>query len=548
MQEKVSIKWNLIKFDINSKNEDINDILLKRFENDYAFDKWVKDLYDPLLLCGMREAVDRIKKAKEKNERIMIFWDYDVDGVTSTSILMHFFRKVWLEASYRLPHRINDWYWLKNYFVDEMHSLWVNLIVTVDCWTKDIETIKYAKSKNIDVIVTDHHEVPEIIPKEAVSIINPRRKDCLYPFKNLSWAWVAFKLMSALAKELLPEKEVENYIENSIDIAAIWTVADCMTLTWENRIIVENGLKQLKKSRSRWIRSLIKDRINEDLDSDIFSFLIWPKLNSAWRLDTPYKAVNLILNNWDSVEETIKEIEILNEKRRKLTYKYYDLALENINIEDNIIFYESDEINHWIIWILAWKLTEKYYKPSIVLIEEDDKYVASCRSPDFFSIVEILDKYKKYFLAYWWHKQAAWFSILKSNYLEFKEKILQEVNKMDFREYKKTIYIDKLIELDEIWFNFYSDVDRFKPFWLGNPKPIFMIENFDYLNLFYLWKWKDHIKFETKSWHKVVGFFLWEYFDEIKNSSQIDLIFELNIDNYNWRRSLQLNVIDIIKN
>ncbi len=546
MQEKLSIKWNLVKFYKKSLYEDVEDILQKRFWDNYIFDKWIKDLYDPLLLCWMKDAVKRIIQAKKNEERIMIFWDYDVDGVTSTSILMHFFKKVGIQASYRLPHRINDWYGLKKYFIDEMSSLWVSLVITVDCGTRDIEVIKYAKDKWIDVIVTDHHSVPEIIPKEAISVINPKRKDCLYPFKELSWAWVAFKLMSALAKEILPEKEATKYIEESIDIAAIWTVADCMTLTWENRIIVENWLKQLKKSRSRWIKKLIKDRINDDLDSDIFSFLIWPKLNSAWRLDTPYKAVNLILNNSDSVEETIQEIEILNEKRRKLTYKYYDLALEKVNINDNLIFYESDEINHGIIWILAWKLTEKYYKPSIVLIEEDDKFVASCRSPDYFSIVEILEKYKDYFLAFWWHKQAAWFSILKSKYKEFKEKILQDVNKEDFTKFKKTIYVDKLIKIDDLGFNFLDKVNRFKPFWLWNPKPIFMIEDFKYENLSYLWKWVEHIKFYVKSWHKIVWFFLWDYFKNIKKSSKIDLIFELNIDNFNWNRNLQLNVIDFL--
>lgn len=546
MQELLSFKWNVIKFDENSFFEDIDSILLKRFNWDFNWNSSMDDLHDPYLLCGMSEAVQRIKKAKELWQKVMIFGDYDVDWVTSASILMHFFKKVWILASYRLPHRINDWYWLKTYFIDEFASIWVDLVITVDCWTRDTEVISYAKTKWIDVIITDHHSVPEIIPDEAVALINPKRQDCNYPFKHLSGAWVAFKLMSALALDFLDEKDVKKYLEETIDITAIWTVSDCMLLIGENRIIVEAWLKQLKKSRSRWIRKLVEQKIHDDLDSDIFSFLIWPKLNAAWRMDTPNKAINLILNNSDSVENTIDEIEILNEMRKKLTLKYFELALENINRDDNIIFFESKDITHGIIWIVAWKLTEKFYRPSIVLKEEDDKLVASCRSPDYYSIVEILDKYKDYFLWFGWHKQAAWFSILKKDYLEFKQKILKEVNEIDFKEYKKAILVDKIISLDELWFNFLDKVNAYKPFWLWNPKPVFMVKDFEYNRVAYLWQWVDHIKFDTKFGFKVLAFGMWQFMDKIKNNKDISIIFELNLDNYNWNKNLQLNIIDIL--
>lgn len=546
MHEQISFKWNIIKYDENSLFEDIDKILLSRFEKDFDFWKTLDDLYDPYLLCGMKDSVDRIKIAKDLWQKVMIFGDYDVDWVTSTSILMHFFKKVWIVASYRLPHRINDWYWIKSYFIDEFESLWVDLIITVDCWTRDTEVIKYAKSKWIDVIVTDHHSVPDIVPKEAIALINPKRNDCLYPFKDLSWAWVAFKLMSALVKEYLDEDDAKKYIEESVDIAAIWTVADCMVLTWENRIIVEAWLKQIKKSRSRGIRKLIEDKIHDDLDSDIFSFLIWPKLNAAWRMDTPYKAINLILNNWESVEETILDIENLNDTRKKLTSIYFEEALAKINQEDNIIFFDSPDISHGIIWIVAWKLTEKYYRPSIVLKEEWEKYVASCRSPDYFSIVEILEKYKEYFIWFGWHKQAAWFSIEKSKFNEFKKAILEEVNKIDFSQHKKTINIDKLVCLDELWYNFIEKVNYYKPFWIWNLKPVFMINNLIYDRVLYLGQWIDHIKFDNKYWFKIIGFGFWKYMDKIKQQKDISIIFELNIDKYNWNKNLQLNIIDII--
>jgi len=255
MQEKISIKWNKVEFDINTLSQSIENILQARFQHN-ELEKNITDLYDPYLLNDMEKAVERIKKAHSNNERVIIFWDYDVDGVTSTSILMHFFKKIWLQVSYRLPNRITDGYGMKSYFMDELAKIWVTLVITVDCWTRDIEVIQYAKTLWIDIIVTDHHAVPEVIPEEAIAIINPKRKDCNYPFKDLSWAWVAFKLMSALAKYFFPPEKYTQYLQETIDIAAIWTVADCMPLTDENRIIVLEWLKQIKQSRSLGIRKL----------------------------------------------------------------------------------------------------------------------------------------------------------------------------------------------------------------------------------------------------------------------------------------------------
>lgn len=210
-----------------------------------------EDLHDPYELKDMDKAVARIKQAHEKKETVMIFGDYDVDGVTSTSILMHFFQKIGLKASYRLPDRVKDGYGMKTYFIDEMKQLGVDLVVTVDCGTKDIEVVNHAKSLGIDVIITDHHAVPESTPENAIALINPHQDDCNYMYKNLAGAGVAFKVVQALAYEFLSKSEAKKYLQETIDIAAIGTVADCMRLTGENRIIVQAGLKQLKNTRSK---------------------------------------------------------------------------------------------------------------------------------------------------------------------------------------------------------------------------------------------------------------------------------------------------------
>ena len=544
MHQKQGIRGYKVLYE-ESLDTSIEDILLTRFKDD-ELSKTLEDLHDPYLLMWMKEAVERIKKAHERKERVIIFWDYDVDGVTSTAILMHFFKKIWMQVSYRLPHRIKDGYGLKNYFIDDVVSQWVSLLITVDCGTKDVEVIRYAKNLGLDIIVTDHHAVPEVIPVEAVAVINPKRKDCTYPFKSLSWAWVAFKLMMALARDFFPQEVYKNYLKESIDIAAIGTVADCMSLTWENRIIVQEWLKQIKNSRSKWIRRLIEHKLEEDLDADVFWFLIWPRLNAAWRMDTPVKALHLILDQKETLDQTLLDIEVLNDKRKQLTSLFFEEAMMAVNPQDNILFFSSDTIEHWIIWIVAWRLTEHFYRPSIVLTEHNDILVASCRSPDFFDIVSLLEKYKDLFVTFWWHKQAAGFSIKKEEFQKLKALLVDELNALDFSSHKKMIYVDKILQSEEIWFKLIQKINQFRPFWIGNPKPIFMLQNFRHSGVSYLWKWVEHIKFNHPFWFKILWFWFGEYMDKIKKSEDISLIFDISEDNYSWKKWLMLKIIDIV--
>ncbi len=551
MTNTTSIKGNIIKFDKKTKLLDIEEILQSRFEWEEFLPNTLASLHDPYLFKDMKKAVERLLKAKNDEERIFIFGDYDVDGVTSTSILMHFFAKTGFKASYRLPHRVKDGYWLNKWVIDEAKELDVKLIVTVDCWTRDVELIEYAKSIWIDVIITDHHSVPEIIPKDAVALINPKRLDCNYPYKWLAWAWVAFKLMQALAKEFFDKEEYEEYIMSSIDICAIGTVADCMQLNGENRVIVELWLKQVRNSRSRGIKRLLEQDLEGELDADIFGFTIWPRLNAAGRMDCPTKAVNLILNQSSSVEKTLSEIEALNEKRKFLTKQFVEESEMKINKEDNLIFYISKDIPHWIMWIVAWRITEKYHRPVIALKDEGEKLVASCRAPEYFSMIEILEKRNDMFLAFWGHKQAAGFSISKEKFSEFKSSILSEVNKQDFSKHKKEIDITKIVKLEELWFNFLRKINRFKPFGMWNPKPVFMIEDLKDFKIEILWnKSRDHLKFTTKHWFKIFAFFMWDFYEELKRSvrewKKLDLIFDVSEDNWMGKKNLMLKVVDVV--
>ena len=398
----------------------------------------------------------------------------------------------------------------------------------------------------IDIIVTDHHHVPEITPDDAIAFLNPNRSDCGYPDTGLAGAGVAYKLVMAIAREYFDDDQYQKYIQESIDIAAIGTVADCMQIVWENRIIVTEWLKQIKNSRSRGIRKLIEDKIHEDLDADIFGFLIGPRLNAAGRMDSAYKAVNLILNNSSSLEKTLREIEELNNLRKERTKEHSETAFESIDSTNNIIFYNSDEIEHGIIGIVAGRICEKFYRPSIVLIDEWDKLIASCRSPKYFSIVDILEKYKKYFIAFWGHKAASGFSISKEKFPEFQKKITAELNALDFSQHTKEIHIDKCVKLDEIGFKLLESMNKYKPFGMGNPKPLFLVEGFEADKISFIGKWRDHLKFDNRFGFKIFWFGFWEYFDELKKTKKFDIIFDISEDNWNGKRGLMMKIVDII--
>lgn len=547
MNTKISLKGQEIYFDETVENLAVWEVLLRRFsDTPEILNAGMADLHDPYLLQDMDKAIERIKKAKEKGEKVMIFGDYDVDGVTSTSLMVHMLKKLWILVSYRLPHRVEDGYGLKTKFVDEAVELWVDLLITVDCGSRDREIVTDAKNKWLDIIVTDHHSVPEDMPLEAVAFVNPARPDCSYPFTGLAGAGVAFKIVCALAREYFPEKIANDYIKESIDVAALWTVADCMQLVGENRVIVSLWLKQIKYSRSNGLKFLVEDRINEDLDGDIFGFHIGPRLNAAGRMDTPYKAVNLILNNGETLMDTIREIEWLNELRKSKTAEFVEYALENINPKDNIIFYDSPDISHGIIGIVAGRLTEKYFRPSIVLIDEWDKLVASCRAPEFYSIVDLLEKHKEYLIAFGGHKQAAGFSISKEKYPEFREKILSELNALDFSVHKRTLHIDASIKLDEIGFKLLESIAKFKPFGMGNPVPKFLIQDFEIEGVKFLWKWRDHLKFESRYGFKIFAFGMGEYYEEIKSAGRCDVICELAEDNWQGKRGIMIRVVDVV--
>lgn len=549
----LTLKWYKLNVLQSEKNQNIEEILLenrgiKSSELDSFFEPSIENLFDPFLFVGMDRAVAKILEMRDKKGRVVVFWDYDVDGVSSTAMLSKFLAEIWVEVSYRLPHRVNDGYWLKSHFIDDIAEKNVKLLITVDCGTRDIEVINYAKTKKIEMIITDHHAVPEIIPENVVALINPKLKNSPYPNSNLSGSGVAFKLLHALTLTLFPKNEVEKILKKYIDLAMLGTVADCMPLVWENRIIAFAWLKQLKNTSSHWLKKLIEWTNWDSLDADIVWFKIWPKLNAAGRMDSPYKALKVLLAWEKNLDEVMDEIETLNTKRKISTEKFYKKAGEVIRWNESVIFFNSTEIEHWIIWLIAGRLCETYNRVAIVLKDEWDKLVASCRSPENISIIDVLEEMKDLFLFFGGHNWAAGFTITKKNYSEFKKTIEKKVAHLSCNlNTDKILNVDCPLNIEEINYKLLENIEKMRPFGIWNPKPLFLIKNFKYTVLNFLWKDEKHLKFITNDKNintKAFGF--WDYFREIKESKKISLIVEIERNLWNGKTSIDLNIKDIL--
>lgn len=547
-------------------------------ENEHLFfEPTLADLHDPFLMPGMENAVERISAAITSKERIVIFGDYDVDGVSSTALLVKFLTEEFqAHVSYRLPHRVNDGYGLKSYFFDDLAEKSVKLVITVDCGTRDIEPIRYAKQLGIDVIVTDHHAVPEEIPKEVIAILNPKRRDSEYPFTGLSGSGVALKLAHAMLIHAYgnDQKKIESSLEKYIDFSALGTVSDCMPLIDENRIITKFWLRQMKKSTSSGLRQFVESSQEEIEDNAEFIwFRIGPRINASGRMDTPLTALRWLLASDARASDFLEEIEMLNTKRQAVVKDFTEKALLSVNGNDPILFFVDPELEHGLIGLVAGKLTETYNRPSIVLCKNHipaegetkkreyehqenantqlkTSYVASCRAPEWCDIMFLLDQCQDLFLRYGGHRQAAGFSIIEENY-----PILQERLEKYFRETydatslpSKTIHIEGTITPHDINIETLNTIDRFRPFWIGNPAPIWLLENVTILSVRKIGKDQNHMMISLKEAPEI-KFLFWnaeKYEDSLSPGNIISPIIRLEKNVWNNQISVQGIIEDII--
>lgn len=546
-------KWEIInKFDYQSFQEKIyTNRGLGSIDSMEAFlyPSLEKNLHDPYKMLGMRQAVERIKQAVKSRERVVVFGDYDVDGVTATYLMYSFLKKIGAQVSYRIPHRVEEGYGLKNEFIDELAEKSVSLIVTVDCGIANKKEIDYALEKGIEVVVTDHHNMSLELPN-AVAIVNPKQLACEYPFKELAGVGVAYKVITALAYDLLDSAEAKKYLESILAFVALGTIADCMPLVGENRVLVKFGLQQLAQTKNEGLKALMqKSGVNlEKIDTDTVAFALAPRLNVAGRLNHAYHALDLFLGKKENAEILDK----WNKQRQDLVENFLNEVEADLKKEDPKKPYILLKDSKWhvgVVGLIAGRLTEKYGYPSIVIEEREDLLVGSCRSIEAIDIYQVLSQAKDLFEHFGGHKQAAGFALTPEKYLEFEDRIdfilRREAKKVDFRPVLKIEC--EVQEKDISWENL-QFLEPFAPFGVGNERPNFLLKNVIPLETHLTGNQQNHLKFNiqtAKGKYKVIGFNHSFMHAHIQEGKPIDLVFKMERNEWKGKDYIQLRLVDM---
>lgn len=506
------------------------------------------DFYDPFLLPDMEQAIERIEQAINNNEKILIYGDYDADGITSTTILIKFFKEIGVEVDKYIPNRLEEGYGINNKALEEIKNRGIDLIITVDTGITANDQVKYANELGLDVIITDHHEPSEEIPK-AVAVIDAKRKNNKYSFNQLAGCGIAFKLTQAISikRKLDPSKYLKN-----LDIVSIGTISDLVPLVDENRVIVKLGLMLVKQTKNIGLRKLLLKSQLKEVDSTSISFGITPRINAAGRLGNQYDALNLFIT--EDVKEAERLSEVLNSyniERQKIGNKIYEEAISQLKDEEkNCIILGKEDWHHGVIGIVSSKITEKFNKPSILLCFENNIAKGSGRSVPGFDLYKAISSTKEYLLGFGGHTMACGLSLTVENFEKFKKEITKYIDEnLDISKLEKEIYIDENLTIDDLDIEKIKELKSLEPFGEENLEPIIMYENVE-INGIRTLSENKHLKLSLKKNDKIIdaiGFNLGELAEKYKIGDTIDIVGNIEINSFNGKDLIQIRLIDIRK-
>ncbi len=503
--------------------------------------------HDPLLLAGMAEASDRIRRAIDAKEKLWIYGDYDADGVSSTSLLARLFRMLGANFEYRIPHRVRDGYGLHTHYLEEASRSGVALVVTVDTGITAVEQAEAAKRLGIDLVVTDHHEPPETLP-DALAVVNPKRADCAYPFKGLAGVGVAFKLAHALLGRV-PE-ELAAW-------AALGTIADVMPLVGENRSIVKLGLRQLRSDPPVGFAALFRVSGVErhEVTSNTIGFGLAPRINAAGRLDTADEAVELLVGE-DPVEadRIARRMDALNKERQRMVETAAAEAIELVERAggpgDGIVV-ASERWNPGIIGIVASRLVETYFRPTVVIAIDAAAGIGkgSARAIPGFHLYDALKTCESLFEHFGGHESAAGLSMRVDDLDAFVEAFRAEAATRMTDALKTPItLVDAELDLSDITIEAIQELDKLAPFGMAHPAPKFAVKQATVKEAAVIGKDKRHAKFRLESAGKTieaVGFGIGETVRRVALGSKLSLVGELSVNEWNGRKTPQMIVKDV---
>ena len=508
------------------------------------------DFYNPYEMPDMEKAIERIIKAIENNEKIIIYGDYDVDGITSVTVLKSFLEERGIHVSEYIPNRLEEGYGLNKKAVEYIAKQGNQLMITVDCGISAIEEVEYANKLGIETIVTDHHEPGEELPK-AIAVVDTKRKDNKYPFRNLAGVGVVFKLIQAISQKLdLPEKEYLKYL----DIVCIGTISDIVPLVDENRVIVKLGLKLVEQTKNLGLKAILEASGYSKIDSNTISFGVAPRINACGRMGHQEEALKLFLSK-DSkeVQELTQKLNEYNRLRQETEKQIYNESIIQIEEKDladrNTIVVMGKGWHHGVIGIVSSRITELYFKPSILLCEEEDYGKGSGRSIPGFDLYEALTQCKDTIDKFGGHSMAVGINVKKDKFEEFKEKLEKIAKEKHTEEIVPILKIDALINLDEIDKEMVESLKELEPFGEANKMPLFAFKNLKIDSIRALSEGK-HLKLTLKDDRNIVnaiGFNLGELSTEYKIGDKIDVVGNLEINSFNGVDNIQINMKDMMK-
>ncbi len=558
-------KWQICECDKekveNIKNKyNLNSLLATILVNKNIIDKEKirlflepnrNDFYDPYLINDMDIATDRIIKAINNQEKVIIYGDYDVDGITSIAVLKSFLKDVGLQASYYIPNRLEEGYGLNKDAINKIAEQGYTLMITVDCGITAIEEVEYANSLGIETIITDHHEPGEELPN-ALAVIDNKRKDSKYPFRELAGVGVAFKVSQALSKKL--NLKEETYLKY-LDIVCVGTISDIVPLVDENRVITKLGMLLVKQTKNLGLRSILNSSGYRQINSMAISFGVAPRINACGRLGDAEEALKLLLST--DIYEVNKLTNKLNEHNRQRQEIEKSISKEAIEKIENEKLNENRTIvvggknwHHGVIGIVSSKITEKYFKPSILLsLEENGIAKGSGRSIPGFDLHEALMKCEDLLDKFGGHSMAVGLTLKQENLSEFYKRFEDFAKESKIEEIVPIINVDAKIELSDINKKVIEDLKQLEPFGEANKMPIFALKNVKIDSIRSLSDGK-HLKLTLREKNQVIsaiGFNIGNLVNEYKIGDRIDIAGTLEINTYNGMENLQINIKDVKK-
>ncbi|WP_291109021.1 single-stranded-DNA-specific exonuclease RecJ [Flavobacterium sp. UBA6195] len=510
------------------------------------------DLHNPYLMKDMDKAIARIEKAIANNENILVFGDYDVDGTTAVSLVSSYLRTFYPNVATYIPDRYAEGYGISYMGIDYAEDNDISLIIALDCGIKSIDHVNYAKAKNIDFIICDHHRPGDILP-EAVAVLDPKREDCSYPYDELCGCGVGFKLIQALAENR--NQTIDDLIEY-LDLVATAIAADIVPITGENRVLAKFGLEVINSNPRPGIKALIQNVKKKVLTITDVVFIVAPRINAAGRIKHGNEAVALLTEyDLDQAEQFASEIEQHNSDRKELDKQITKEALLQIeeNNEQNrfstVVYQEN--WHKGVIGIVASRLVENYYRPTIVFTKSGEKLAASARSVKDFDVYNALEACAEHLEQFGGHMYAAGMTLLEENYENFKnafEKVVQETIHPDLLT--PEILYDAEIELSEINPKLMRLLKQFEPFGPENMTPLFLVKGVtDSGYAKTLGSDNEHLKAFVKQGNSesfgAIGFGLGNKLDWVTNKNKFDAIFSLEENEWKDTVTLQLQFRDI---